>query len=408
MSAELHLPDCIHCGLCLTACPTYLVTGLEAESPRGRLMFIDSLLTGDTPHTPRSSSMAWSHLDTCLDCRACATACPSGVDYPGILDDIRMKQAISAPPSRMKKFLLNALVSRGFRNISQIMIRVAQITGMIRVLAKLLPILKGFPSINTRSYSSANPEVLSAIGERKGTVALFTGCVMDNFYSTVHESTVRLLRWNGFDVQIPKHQTCCGALHHHNGLRREVAGLARKNIDAFHQADIVIVNAAGCGAELKEYPDRQFTQKVMDITEFLDSIDLKEFHHTTSASSMKVIWDAPCHLAHGQKIHDAPHRLLERSGLKEIPFPQSQLCCGSAGSYMVTQPESAEAILKMKIEDIKRTGCDVIITANPGCQMHIQKGLVQFTQSQKVTHICEILDEVYQINPEYKNNFNKG
>ncbi|NQU67159.1 MAG: (Fe-S)-binding protein [Candidatus Marinimicrobia bacterium] len=406
---EFQLPDCVHCGLCLTACPTYLVTGLEAESPRGRLMFMNSLQRDENPANSSTSAIAYAHLDTCLDCRACATACPSGVDYPGILDQVRHRQAVTvSPPSMMKRVILSLAVNKQIRTLGQIFLWTFQRIGVINLLAKGFPTLKGLPKLTFRSFSGNQSDVLPPIGKRKGSVALFTGCVMDNLYTNVHESTLRLLRWNGYEVHIPKRQTCCGALHHHNGVQGSMSSFVNQNIDAFRNHDAIIMNAAGCGAELKDYPDPQFTGKVFDITEFLESIEMRPVNTADRDQSLKVIWDAPCHLVHGQKIQDAPHRILKHFGLEEISFPQSHLCCGSAGSFMLTQPEMAESILKMKTNDIERTGCDVIITANPGCQMHIQKGLTQYSIHKKVKHICEVLDENYQTDQEYRETLIKG
>ncbi len=389
--------ECIHCGLCLTACPTYLVTGLEAESPRGRLLLMAS-------YHIHPDETARYHVDNCLDCRACVTACPSGVDYATTLDQFRGKQEQKNPSlSPLRRILLKAVLNRKWMGVFQYFTWLAEKTGLLKMAAPIVPAVKGLPELRSKSFTGNSKTVFPAVGEKRGAVAFFTGCVMENLYPHVHDATIRILQWNGFEVHVPPSQTCCGALHHHSGGREFLPELIRRNEQAFAEFSTIIVNAAGCGAELKDYPDKIFARKIKDITEFLTDVDLKP--PGGKVSTRPVVWDAPCHLIHGQGIATEPEQLLKRFGFELVPNPQSHICCGAAGSYSLTHPQMSADILQMKMEDVARTGCSTIVTANPGCQMQLTSGLRSRGMDGAVLHICELLDSAYRSDPEYSRQF---
>ena len=265
--------------------------------------------------------------------------------------------------------------------------------------------MAGLPKLTARSFMRTARKIYSSVGEKRCEVAFFTGCVMDNIYPEVHRATIRVLRWNGFEVHVPVDQGCCGALHHHNGSRDKLAKLSGINIRAFQQFDTIILNSAGCGAELKEYPQQQFAVKVKDISEFPTNVGVVSPKKEWQLEN-QVIWDAPCHLIHGQTIIDEPTALLRQFGFRNFQYMQSKICCGAAGSYAITQRDSSEAILKLKMEDLGRMKPNLIITANPGCHIQLNKGVERFLPAAGVKHICEVLDECYQRDPGYRETFN--
>ena len=228
---------------------------------------------------------------------------------------------------------------------------------------------------------------------------------MNNLYPQIHEATVRILQWNGYAVHIPKSQGCCGALHHHVGKSKNATYMQQQNIRAFQNVDTIILNAAGCGAELKNYPEA-FSSKVKDMSEFLDGIDLKLPENITT---QKAIYDAPCHLIHAQKIDSQPRHILAQLGIELVGFPQSNLCCGAAGSYTLDKSNMSNEILKTKMNDIlHQTEGGLIITANPGCQVQLQKGVELYTENQySVSHLIEVIDSVYANDAAYVDAFKK-
>ena len=397
---ESILNDCIHCGLCLPTCPTYRETGLEAESPRGRIMMMDAALKGEL----KSQDSFNEHVSTCLGCYTCETVCPSGIEYGDLL--AHCQSELLKPSHSFKTSILLKIVNRPW--LLQIMGFLGALIQRLKidvVLKKISHQFWGFPNLPFQGFKNSAEEIYPAIGETVGTVAFFTGCVMDNLYPNIHEATMRILQWNGYEVHIPKSQGCCGALHHHVGKTKNAEDMQTQNIQAFQWVDAVILNSAGCGAELKNYPDA-FASKVKDISEFLATIDLKL---PENIPHQKAIYDAPCHLIHAQKIDLQPRYILEKFGIELIDYPQSNLCCGAAGSYTLDKSKMSNEILKTKMDDIQHHSVGgLIITANPGCQIQLQKGADLYTEREySVSHIIEVIDGIYANDSTYVDVFKK-
>lgn len=410
------LRACIHCGMCLPSCPTYLVTGSEAESPRGRLYLMNAFRQGRLD-SPKQLS---DHLDLCLGCLACTTACPSGVDYESALMESRQALAPHQPwlKRQIKRWLLKHLLpSPGLLNIMGRGLKISQQLGLFQ-LARQWKLFRLFGSklqqatAFTPTVTALQPITTGGVyGENKlGKVALFTGCIMNTLYGAVHQASIAVLVKQGYQVVIPP-QTCCGALAYHGGEVDIAQQLARKNMalinpDAF---DWIVVNAAGCGASLKTYDHwfkdhvvshrqaKAFASKVVDILELLAHHPLA---HPLKPVEQHVTYHAACHLHHAQRVTDAPIHLLEQiPGLTITPLTDATLCCGSAGVYNLAQPEMSMAILQDKLHHIAATHAPVIATANPGCMIQLQAGLDQrndATQSITVVHPIELMAQAYQ------------
>ena len=397
---ESILNDCIHCGLCLPTCPTYRETGLEAESPRGRIMMMDAALKGEL----KSQDSFNEHISTCLGCYTCETVCPSGIEYGDLLSHYQTE--LLKPSHSIKTSILLKIVNRPW------LLQLIGFFGAFIQRLKIDVLLKkishqfwGFPQLPFRGFKNSALDVYPAIGETVGTVAFFTGCVMDSLYPNIHEATIRILQWNGYEVYIPKSQGCCGALHHHVGQTKNAVDMQTQNIQAFDLVDTIIINSAGCGAELKNYPEA-FASKVKDMSEFLANIDLIIPENITT---QKAIYDAPCHLVHAQKIDAQPRQILEKFGIELVDFPQSNLCCGAAGSYTLDKSIMSNEILKTKMDDIQhQSDGGLIITANPGCQIQLQKGANLYVENKySVSHIIEVIDGIYANDSSYKDAFIK-
>ncbi len=409
--------DCIHCGLCLAVCPTYLQLGSEVDSPRGRILLIEALAEG---RIEPSSPVFERHMHMCLECRACETACPSGVRFSVMMDGARgaiRAAANDSPAARLgRKIVFDFLFPRrrllhaGFR-----LLRLYQRSGMQR-LVRLSGILKLMPG-RLRAMEALLPEVPPAAGYRvrasaapaeRAKVAFFEGCIMPELFGPVHEATLRVLAHNRVSVSSPGAQTCCGALHVHSGEVGRARALARRNIEAFEGdgADAIVVNAAGCGAMLKEYGRlleddpryaqraAAFSEKVKDICEFLDGIGVDG---GLGALPARVTYDDPCHLRHAQRIKAAPRKLLQSiPGLELVELKDADRCCGSAGIYNITHPEMAGRILEEKIANVQRTGAEAVATGNPGCLLQIRRGLRDRGLAIEVVHPVELLDRSYR------------
>jgi glycolate oxidase iron-sulfur subunit len=415
-SEEL-IARCVHCGFCLPTCPTYAVLGVETDSPRGRIRLMKTVWEG---RLGADSAGFEKHIAQCLDCRACETACPSGVEYGKLVEGARSQILAARPRSVAERVLRTAAFDwliphrarlAGFATISSFArrLRVAALLRATRLhsaarLAELLDLVPDHTSANGPRDSVA------AVGERRGRVALFTGCVMGSAFGPTNAATARVLAHNGVEVVVVREQTCCGALHTHAGERERGRALARRNIEAFEatQADAIVVNAAGCGAAMKEYgwllkddpawADRatRFAARVRDATEYLGDLGVSAPPGPVRA---RATYDDPCHLLHGQRVSVQPRALLAAiPGLEVVPLAEADMCCGSAGTYNVTQPDLSRALLDRKTAHILRTGAEIVVTANPGCLMQIKAGLRRAGSRARVVHLFDLLDEAYGAN----------
>jgi glycolate oxidase iron-sulfur subunit len=411
-SAE-EMSQCVHCGFCLQQCPTYLELGTETDSPRGRIHLIRALTDGKAEATPSLVR----HLDLCLQCRACETACPSGVHFGSIMESGRamlVQQGRLPFAWRLRVWLLRQTFPHQRRlRLLFGLLRLYQRTGLQRLVraTHLLRLLPGgladaesmLPDVPARSSNLSAP---SSTATRR--VALLTGCVMPLLYARTHEATVRVLARHGIGVVPVAEQRCCGALSLHAGDRRTTRELARRNIDAFLAADVeaVIVNSAGCGSSMKEYagllehdPEyaekaRRFSSMVRDVTEFVAGLPLQP---PKAPLPYRVTYQDSCHLVHAQKVRSAPRELLRSiPGLELIELEAPDRCCGSAGVYSFAQREMSLRLLDDKMRDVAATHADVIATANPGCMMQLEAGLRRGKVSGRVVHIVELLDEAYR------------
>lgn len=416
-SAE-DLRNCIHCGFCLPACPTYIATGHELESPRGRLHLIDAVRSGRIDATDR----VLGHLDLCLQCRACETACPSAVPYGRIMEDARA--SIMANPVRqrpkswsLRSFILRQVIARPkVLRAALLPVRLYSRSGLQRLvrgkLAARLPdslarLESIAPDLARAPYRRLG--TLASPAEPKARVAMLAGCVHGEFFPQTHEATVRVLEALGCEVVAPPEQGCCGALHQHAGDASAGRDLARRNIEAFKRADVdaVIVNAAGCGAAMKEYGHllhddpvwaaraSDFSANVRDILEYVaERIDEPALRERLQPVDLEVTLQDSCHLAHAQGVRDAPRAILAAIPglrLKEMATPDR--CCGSAGLYSAVQPEMSARVLEAKMDDVQGTGAQVICTANPGCTMQLQAGVRRRGLDAEVQHVVELLSQ---------------
>ncbi len=414
--AQSDLDKCVHCGLCLNACPTYRELAVEMDSPRGRIYQMNAVANG-APVNPAYIE----HLGLCLACRGCETACPSGVPYGRLIEaaraDIEARRRPSLSERLLKKIVFERLLSsRAALQIAGTALYAYQASGLQKFL-RATGILKLSGKFGQMEALSPNAEIpffyrnigrtFPAIGATRFRVAFFAGCIANVAFAKLNEATVRVLQRNGCEVVIPAAQNCCGALHVHAGLREQARALARNNIDAVSAGnfDAFLTNAAGCGSTLKEYGELlesderyhqsavQFTRKMKDVTEFLSSIELNREMAPLNAT---VTYQDSCHLAHGQKIKIAPRKLLKSiPGLTFREMPMADLCCGSAGIYNVVHTDMAMQILRHKMEYVALTGASIIATANPGCMLQLAAGARLYGAGQRVAHVVELLDEAY-------------
>ena len=400
---------CVHCGFCLQACPTYLELGMETDSPRGRIALIDAMTSGRAEPT----APLLKHLDQCLQCRACETACPSGVAYGRIMETARAEvlEGAQRPLSwRLRAVALRQLLPHQGR-IGALMKAMrlyerSPLRGAVRrsgVLRRLAPSLAdaeaSMPEVPERAFEApVQPDGLTK------TVAMLTGCVMPHLYARTHEATVRVLNRLGYRVLLSEDQTCCGALNLHAGDRRYARLLAKQNIDAMLDTGVeaIIVNSAGCGSTMKEYGELlegdaayaaravRFAGLTKDVLEFVAGHDLGELGEVPRG----VTYQDSCHLVHGQRVTAPPRAIMQRiPGLELREMAASDRCCGSAGLYSIVQAELSRRLLADKMHDVAATGATTIATANPGCMMQLESGVRARGMSVDVVHVIELLDE---------------
>lgn len=407
--------DCVHCGLCTAACPTYAELGNENDSPRGRIYLMRAVTDGRLELTPEVRE----HLELCLDCRACETACPSGVQYGKLIEPFRVAMDQGEPqgashdwfhryilfglfpyPSRMRVALAPARIAQRLGLLS-----FAERTGLLKLLPRRLARLTEMLPPASKSLPPL-PAVLPAKGTRRARVALFTGCVADVMFRQTNWATARVLQENGCEVIVPQTQNCCGAIHYHAGSSEPARELADANLAAFplDEVDAIVTNVAGCGAMLKDYghhwhdaqqADRaRFASKIRDINEFLDELG---FIAPQGELRVRATYHDACHLAHAQQVREAPRRLLQQiPGLELIDLPETELCCGAAGTYNLTQPEMSDRLSKRKLANIDTTGAEVVITANAGCLLQIAREGRQQGRPFRVVHPIDLLDRSYR------------
>lgn len=397
------LLDCVHCGLCTASCPTYVETAHEADSPRGRIYLMRQVIDGTLP----LDDDVKRHLDLCLNCRACETACPSGVQYGRLIEPFRVYMAEREPGRQVRtlnplqRFLLFHVFPYRWRNrLALAPARLLQWTGLDRLLdasglTRLLPSsLQTMKNMlpDLQPHYGHLPEVLEPQGRPRARVALFLGCVADALYPETNLATARVLQANGCEVWIPRSQGCCGALHYHAAEEEPARRLAVQNCVAFEatdparfaRVDAVVANAAGCGFQLKDYAHllhdtpwaeaaARFQAKVRDVSEFLTELGPVRPRH---ALPLRATYHDACHLRHAQQIYQQPRQLLGLiPGLELVPLPESELCCGAAGSYNLTQPEMAARLGDRKAGHIAATGARAVFTGNVGCLMQISRHL---------------------------------
>jgi glycolate oxidase iron-sulfur subunit len=404
---------CVHCGLCLNHCPTYRLWHQEADSPRGRIRQMQLV---DDGRVELGEGFV-THIDRCLDCRACETACPSGVEYGKLVEAARaqIEQQYTRPLfSRMARNLV-------FRRLLPYPGRIATVARLLRIYQRsgmatfargtgILKLLglddreRLLPKIDSKFFFSDLGRTFPAQGARRARVAFVAGCVAQVTFSELNRATIRVLQANGCDVVVPAAQVCCGALAGHAGVRDVARALARANFAAFpiEDFDAIITNAAGCGSTLKEYTHLfaandpaheqalKFSGKMRDVTEFLADLGLAA---PMRSVPLRVTYQDSCHLAHGQRIREAPRKLIRAvPGVEFVEMPLADQCCGSAGVYNVTETATSLELLALKMESVGVTKSQAIVTANPGCILQLRAGAAIHRTGHEVLHVVELLD----------------
>jgi len=405
------LDPCVHCGFCLQACPTFLATGDEADSPRGRIELMRALEVGEL--APDDPAVA-VHLDRCLGCRGCEPVCPSGVAYGRGLEAARTLLAARRGLPRLARAALWALTTPGASRIVYALARLLRASGLPRrltgwsrfrfamgMLAATKPLggRRRYEAVRGGSHMGAPSASYRPLPP--STALLFRGCVMDGLFSHVHDATIRTLAVNGYAVREVANQVCCGALHAHAGLQEEARQLARANVAAFDGDEPIVVNSAGCGATLKEYghllgeraPEgRQFAARVRDVTELLASRGPRP----GAPVDARVAYDPPCHLLHAQQIAQPPHQVLAAIPvLRVVATPDAAQCCGSAGLFTLVEPAMSRAVLVPKLASLREAAPQIVATGNPGCLMQLGAGLAAAGIAARARHPVELLDDSY-------------
>ena len=404
---------CVHCGLCLNDCPTYRLWHLEGDSPRGRIRQMVLVEQGKL----QVSDTFVDHIDKCLACRACETACPSGVEYGKLVEHarVRIESEYQRPffTRLARNFVFKKLLPfPGRIQLAANILRFYQRSGL-QFLARGSGILnlmglagreRLLPQIDEQDFYGQLGKTFPAEGAKRARVAFFAGCIANVTFARLNEATIRVLTANGCEVVIPDKQLCCGALASHAGVRETARQLARNNIAAFAKEnfDAIVTNAAGCGSTLKEYdhlfsadePEHSsaasFCHRMRDVTEFLATLGLTA---PMRSLGVRVTYQDSCHLLHGQRVREAPRKLLKAiPGVEFVELPYTELCCGSAGIYNVTQTETSLELLADKMTHAKKTAATIIATANPGCLLQLRAGAQIHSTNQEVLHVIELLD----------------
>ena len=406
---------CIHCGLCLASCPTYLETGNENDSPRGRIYLMRAVQDGRLP----LGDTAVRHIDLCLGCRACEAVCPSGVPYGELLEHTRDHIEKHYRRSTFQNFLRRVAIEKVFPFPRRMKLALLPVKVLRALRAeKLLPRFArdALSLVPDDATQVELPEVSPAPASSRGRVGFVSGCVMSVLFGETNANSVRLLNRAGWKVVTPRAQVCCGALYAHGGNLACARDCARRNVEVFerHDLDAIIINAAGCGSTLKEYGQllrddpawaergRRFSAKVKDLTEWLTETQFRvpssESRAVTDSalraprSAFRVTYHDACHLAHPQHVTKQPRDLVKGvAGNKYVELPESDVCCGSAGSYNLTEPEMAERLKRRKVENILTTGAQIVVTTNPGCILQIRAGLKKAGANIEVLHIADFL-----------------
>ncbi|MFN7913986.1 MAG: heterodisulfide reductase-related iron-sulfur binding cluster [Vicinamibacterales bacterium] len=404
------LDACVHCGFCLPACPSYLVTGRETDSPRGRIYAMRAGLDSRLQMTPT----VVSHFDTCLGCMACETACPSGVKYGPLIEQTRVAveshHERPAGERRLRQLLFSTLPFPGrlrWLALPLVVLGPLKRAAWLRALlpARLRPLIALAPDVNAASLLRDVPETTPAQGERRLRVGLVTGCVQRAFFGSVNEATARVLSAEGCEVAAPRSQGCCGALALHAGEADDARAYARRLIETFERAavDVIAINAAGCGSAMKEYGHllkddpawagraAAFAAKVRDVSEVLADLGApRSPRHPIPAT---VAYHDACHLAHAQGVRKAPRDLLAGiPGLTLVPVAEPDVCCGSAGIFNLTQPAMAAQLGQRKTAHLAASGASVVVTSNPGCLLQIQATAREQGHDLRVVHLVQMLD----------------
>ena len=414
---ESDLYRCVHCGLCLSSCPTYMETGRETQSPRGRIALMRAVSEGRLGITPR----VVSHWESCLECRACEAMCPSGVPFGRLMERTRAQVTRQRKQSLLQKavakvflrwmaphprrlalgvYLLRIYQRWGFRRLLR--------ASLFRVLPRRVAELEAqLPQVSRRPFQPRQ-EAYPARGEARMRVGLLSGCVMPQVQGDTMEATVRVLTRNGCQVHVPTGQGCCGALNTHAGDLEMGRRMARRNIDAFLEAGVerIVVSSAGCGSAMKEYAEllrddpayaekaAQFAQLTVDVTELLAALPLDP---PRGSVKLRATYQDPCHLAHAQRISQPPRAVLRSiPGLELVEMEESSRCCGAAGTYSIVQRDLSSRLLRSKMDRVAAVEPDLVITANPGCMIQLEAGVEARKLPARVMHVVDVLDMAYQ------------
>jgi len=413
---QFDLDRCVHCGLCLNACPTYRELGLELDSPRGRVRQMARVAEG----APVTASYL-EHIGLCLGCRGCETACPSGVPFGRMLQDAR--EAIQAGGGRgrlsgwlRRQFFGRLLPSRAYMTLAGTALYLFEASGMkalaravasLKLLGALGDLIQIAPPVELPFFFSQIGKTFPAEGARGHRVAFLSGCLANVAFARLNEATLRVLRRNGCEVAIPGGQGCCGALHLQAGLREGARALARRNIDAVADGayDAILSNSGGCSTALKEYgallagdpayaeKAREFSARVRDVTEFLASLEILP---PTGRLDAVVAYQDSCQLAHAHHVHGAPRKLLSSvPGVTLRELRGASQCCGGAGIYNAIHGSMAMRVLASKMGAVNSTGASIVASSDPGCMLQLRAGVRLHGSGQKVMHVVEILDQAY-------------